>query len=191
MLTAVGGLLFVCQANRARSPIAELTARCTLAAQPGGAGITVGSAGTWTPGGEPMIRTAAEEAARRGLDPSGFVSRPLTDDLIGAADVVLLATRALRDEVVAARPALLRRAYTWRELAWVLTNVQPDWTGVPPADRPARLPAVVVSARGRFPALPGPDLDVDDPAGRSPEVMRVAADQTVAAVVRIAEALCR
>lgn len=191
MLTAVGGLLFVCQANRARSPIAELTARRTLDALPGGTDIAVGSAGTWTPGGEPMIRAAAEEAVRRGLDPAPFVSRPLTDGLLGDADVVLFATRALRDEVVSARPALLRRAYTWRELAWVLTNVQPDWTGVPPADRTAGLPDVVVAARGRFPALPGPDLDVEDPAGRSPEVMRAAADQTVAAVVRIAETLCR
>lgn len=190
MLAAVGGVLFVCQANRARSPIAELVARHLLDGLPGGAQIAVASAGTWTRGGEPMIGTAVQEAVRLGLDPAGFLSRPLSDALVDDADVVLTATRALRDEVVSARPRLLRRTYTWRELAWVLANVAPAWGDVPPAQRPARLPDVVVSVRGRFPAPPGADLDVDDPAGRPPEAMRSAAALTVDAVGTITGALC-
>ncbi len=183
--------MFVCTANRARSPLAELMARSRLDALPGGAEIAVGSAGTWTPGGQVMWPAAAQEASRLGLDPTGFVSRPLSDAVVADAAVVLTATRALRDEVVAARPRLLRRAFTWRELAWVLTNVAPDWAGIPVPERPARLPDVVASARGRFPARPGDDLDVRDPAGRSPEVMLSAVEQTSDAVARIVEALCR
>jgi protein-tyrosine phosphatase len=184
-------IVFVCTANRARSPLAELMARNRLDALPGGDRITVGSAGTWTPGGQSIWPAAGEEASRRGLDPSGFVSRPLSDAVVADAAVVLTATRALRDEVVAARPRLLRRAFTWCELAWVLANVTPDWAGLPAAERPGRLPDVASAARGRFPALPGGDLDVADPAGRSADVMRSAADRTSAAVTTIVEALCR
>jgi protein-tyrosine phosphatase len=186
----VRGLLFVCTANRARSALAELVARAELDRAPGGAGIDVASAGTWTPGGQPMWSPAAAEATRRGLRPDAFVSRPLSDQVVADAAVVLTATRALRDEVVSARPALLRRTFTWRELAWLFGAVTPDWHGLAPAERPAALPGYVARSRGQVPAPAGSDIDVEDPAGRPPEVMRVVADQTVHAVTVIVSGLC-
>ena len=185
-----GGLLFVCAANRARSVWAELAARRLLDRIPGGVEVEVGSAGTWTRGGEPMWPPAAQEALFRGLEPAGVRSRLLTPQLAEASDVVLAATRAIRDDVVAAAPAVVDRAFTWRELDRLLAAAPPAWGDAAPVDRVRSLAAHGRRARGLVPALPDPAaLDVDDPAGRSAETVRRCADETFVAVARIVAAL--
>lgn len=181
-MASVGGLLFVCTANRARSPLAQLVARRLLDQVPGGGDVAVSSAGTWTPGGEAMWPPAAAEVRRLGLDPDGFVSRPISDAVVADADVVLAATRALRDEVVTRWPRLIRRCFTWRELAWLIEAVPPEWDSDDLGSRVAALPVVAARNRGRVPAPRGADLDVEDPAGRRPEVMRATSDLTVTAL---------
>jgi len=185
----VSGLLFVCLANRARSPLAELMTRALLDQAPGGSQIAVSSAGTWTPGGEPMWPPAAAEATRLGLDPTGFRSRQLTPDIADDVDVVLAATRDLRDKLISGQPSLLRRCFTWRELAWNLAAAPPAWDGVAWADRLGALPEVVARSRGRIPAPPADALDVEDPGGRRPKVLREASAQTLNAVRTITAAL--
>jgi protein-tyrosine phosphatase len=152
--------------------------------------VVVGSAGTWTPGGEPMWPSAAQEVLARGLSPEGFVSRRLTPALVQDADVVLAATRALRDEVVTLVPAALRKTFTWRELAWLVEGLSGgDVPGGSPAERLRSLPVVVGSRRGHLIPPPGEDLDIEDPVGQPAAAVSVAADAILAAALVISEQL--
>ncbi len=187
----MAGVLFVCAANRARSPWAELMTRALLDTVPGGADVDVASAGTWTRGGEPMWGPAADELRARGLDPTAFRSRLLTPAIATGADLVLAATRALRDDVVAAVPAVLPRAFTWRELAHLVAAVPPQWSQEPLTERVPRLAEHGRRARGAVAAPAAAALDVEDPAGRSRDVVRRCADETLDAVAVIVTALAR
>lgn len=185
----VPGMLFVCVANRARSAWAEVYARAVFDQVPGGAGVEVASAGTWTRGGEPMWPPAAEEALAQGLDPTGFRSRLLTPQFVVDADVVLAATRALRDEVIGVVPAARSKVYTMRELAWLVSAVPADWHSKPLAERVQLLPEHARRARGRVAAPPAASLDIEDPAGRSRDVVRQRAGETFATVGALTSAL--
>ena len=95
----VPGVLHVCTANQCRSAMAE---RLMRAAVPGD--IPVTSAGTRARSGEPIWPEAAAELERRGVSALGFDSHPITVQLVKGADLVLTATRAHRDEVLAEFP---------------------------------------------------------------------------------------
>lgn len=189
-------LLFVCSANRARSVLAELHGRRLLIGYDAAA-VTVGSAGTEAVAGEPVWPPAMLVARGAGLDPSAHRSRPLTAELVSSSALVLTATRAQRDAVRArfaplpgvAGPA--SRVLTWRELAWVLAQVTPQWDDVPLTQRPGLLPAFVAHYRDGLPAPAADGLDAPDPSGRGPEVMVAVARQTQDAVRLVVEALCR
>jgi len=182
----VPGILHVCRANLARSALAEL-ATTTLLAQRGLDGVVpVSSAGTWTPGGQPIWPPAAQEALRRGWNPSAFVSRSINRAIINDADLVLAATRELRDEVLAQAPGALRRTFTWRELTWLLDGASADelasvWSEPDPGRRLRALADVARARRGLLVAPDGAEFDVRDPARASsenlPEVLSRGADQ--------------
>jgi protein-tyrosine phosphatase len=53
----------------------------------------VESAGTWATVGRPASAYAVEEMARRGLDLSRHCARPLTREMVAAADLVLVMER--------------------------------------------------------------------------------------------------
>ncbi len=202
--TPVGGrpgnavVLHVCSANRCRSPLAELMMRRALGAYD--SRVRVGSAGTWTRGGEQMWGPAAEEATRRGLRPVGFVSRPLSPTLVEGADLVLAATRSLRDAVVTQVPSALGKTFTWRELAWLLADVTPELLdgvgldgagldGATVARRLAAVPALARARRGLFAAPEPGALDVDDPVEGPAAALVPAADCIEAALATIVRAV--
>jgi protein-tyrosine phosphatase len=164
-------------ANRCRSALAELITREQLESR-GLAAIPVASAGTWTRGGEPIWPAAGAEARRRGLDPDRFRSRLVNPALVREADLVLAATRALRDEVVAQAPFALRRTFTWRELAWLLDGVAPgDVPGQAPLERLQAIPGIAATRRGHLVPPPGDAFDVEDPVGLPPTHLPIAAHQ--------------
>jgi len=167
------GVLHVCTANRCRSAFAE---RMMRAALPGDVPIT--SAGTRARRGEPIWPGAAVELERRGISALGFDSHPLHPDLLTGADLVLTATRKHRDDVVSGCPAVLRRTFTWRELAWLVDGLGPgDLPGAGPAERLAGLAAVVGARRGVLTPPPPHQLDVDDPVGGPEGAVEIAATQ--------------
>jgi protein-tyrosine phosphatase len=173
-------------ANRARSALAELITRDRLAAHGLAEAIPVSGAGTWTRGGEPIWPAAGEEARRRGLDPSAFRSHRLSEDLVRDADLVLAATRALRDEVITLAPFALRRTFTWLELAWLLDGVDPHAVpGTTPLERLRALPALAATRRGHLAAPSGSSFDVADPVNRDAAYMSEAANQISGAVDRL------
>jgi protein-tyrosine phosphatase len=176
----VAGILHICMANRARSALAELSTRDLLGRRGLDGAIAVGSAGTRSPGGLPIWPAARQEADRHGWstrDVEAFRSRALTVDLVREADLVLAATRALRDEVITLAPFALRRTFTWRELAWLLDGVAPDDVAAQdPASRLRAVPDLARRRRGHLRAPLPEQLDVDDPVQREPAYLPVATD---------------
>jgi len=193
-------VLHVCAANQCRSVIAEaamrrlLTERGVVTRAPDGAAVPdgaviVGGAGLRTSGGQPVWPPVTQWLAQQGLSSFGPAgpSRRLLPSMPAEADLVLVATRALRDELVAmAAPAqaaaVQRRTFTWRELAWLLREVDPSQlVGDTAANRFRELPTVAAARRGLAAAPSGDELDVADPVERAVE-LDVAAAAILAAV---------
>lgn len=173
-------VLFVCTANRCRSPMAEVLLRRHL--ERAGIAAWVGSAGTSAFDGEPAPAEVAEAVAgivglgggSGGGGLEGFRSRPVTAELVGGASLVLgLARRHVR-ELTVADPSVFARCFTLKELvrrgqacgARRAGERLCDWLAVMGGDR-------------RVAALVGDDPadDVDDPIGRSPAVYRRVAEE--------------
>lgn len=181
-------VLHVCLANQCRSPLAEALMRRRLAERGLADVVRVSSAGVRARPGRAIWPPAAQWAAEQGLPVSGITSRAMTPAMVAEADLVLAATRALRDVVLAQAPTALRRTFTWRELAWLLDGVSPaDLAGADAAARLRALPALALSRRGRRPAVDPEDLDVIDPVDRDPSVLPVAAGQIDSAVSTVVD----
>jgi protein-tyrosine phosphatase len=104
------------------------------------------------------------------VEPEPFEARRLSEQMIKESDLILAMTRAQRGLVVELWPAAVRRAFTLREFARLLSWVDPSAL---PAGSPAeRLRAAIPLAaaeRGRERTLPDED-DVVDPFRLSNEV---------------------
>ena len=107
-------LLFVCQANLCRSPMAERLARLRLARDAAMA-VTVRSAGTRALEGSPMHPVAMAVLAERGADPADFASRQVTEKVLDEADLVLTATRHQRAVCVSMVPEMVACTFTLRQ----------------------------------------------------------------------------
>ncbi|MGF7237406.1 MAG: protein tyrosine phosphatase [Frankia sp.] len=201
-MTGGSRILMVCTANICRSPIAEHLATAFLRDRlgPNAAGITVASAGTAGWDGEPMQPHAETVLAEAGIDPSGFVARSLTPDLVEGADLILTAAREHRAAAVTLLPRAVARTFTIFEFARLLDGVNLDGLtraseagGLgqigPGSPDPVRAPApaatlawVATRRRGRAaPPTPGAD-DLPDPYLGSLEDFRDCRDALGAAL---------
>lgn len=183
-------ILFVCTGNMCRSPLAERLARARLAAAVEGraeaVAVEVESAGTHGVTGAPVHPDTAEILRELGGDPEGFTARALTKEMVGAADLILTATRAHRDFVAATRPGAAARTFTILEFCALARAVRPAAIARA-ADAGARaraLTAAVAALRdgmnhrpsggtGRHPGASR--LDIPDPVGRPMAVQRATA----------------
>lgn len=98
-------ILFVCTANRYRSPIAAAVFASLLEKSTASA-WEVGSAGTWTKNGLPAIPEAVTKAASLGLDITNHRSRLITREMIAAADLVLVMEEGQKESLSAEFPDL-------------------------------------------------------------------------------------
>ncbi len=191
-------VLVVCTANLCRSPSAAAMLRAGL---PPGSGVAVTSAGTSATPGQEVPPLLVRELARRGVDVADHRSRQLSAEQVSAADLVLVATRAHRAVVVGAVPGALRRTFTLREMARLLTSpTSPRWSaagalaaphdGAPSTDdededgevaRWAALAPAAAARRGA--AVAQGEDDLADPYGRSARAYR----NSVAEVERAAQ----
>lgn len=111
-------ILTVCTGNVHRSPLAAvMLERWATWYLPGGVspGVVVGSAGTRAPSGAPIGTRAGAIAQALGGDPRRHRARRLSDEMIAEADLILVASRSHRDDVLARVPSALRRSFTIRE----------------------------------------------------------------------------
>ena len=123
---------------------AGLRDRCGSAADR----VIVASAGIRGPAGLPMQPRAIEELRRRGVSAAGFVSRVIGPGDPGWAALLLTATRRQRDILIGTDPVGLRaRTFTWRELAWLLSDA--DAGGLPGHGLDERVEAVAAFAGAR------------------------------------------
>ncbi|MFI5677351.1 arsenate reductase/protein-tyrosine-phosphatase family protein [Streptomyces cellulosae] len=181
-------VLFVCTGNVHRSALAE---RLLAARLPRGSALRPQSAGTqaWPrPGMEHSTRAVLE---RLGGDGSGFVSRPLTAQLVLESALVLGLAGEHREAAVRLAPSALRRCFTLKEFVR-LAGGEPDGAGRRP-DAAADLAAVVAAAaarRGHMAPVPPEADDVEDPRGGPFAVLSGCAreiDGLVGSLVRLCE----
>jgi protein-tyrosine phosphatase len=175
-------ILVVCTGNVCRSPAAERLLRQRL-----GPTVTVESAGTFGLVGEPIAAAMAELLVERGVDIDGFAARRLSTVLIQQADLVLAVTRAHRTFVVESWPKVVRRAFTLREFARLLSGI--DRAALPagtPADRLRAAVPLAAAQRGRW-RVPSSEDDVLDPYRRSRHVYEASLAQILPAVEAVAQ----
>lgn len=178
-------VLVVCTGNICRSPAAQLVLGSALDDS-----VVVTSAGTGAVVGAPVAPSMAGLLSDRGLDPSGFVARPLTESLVRSADVVLTMTRRHRAAVLELAPSALRRSFLLTELAVIAERLGP---GAARSEDAARLAEVVLGApRARASVdLEHDAPDVEDPYGRPEDVYRRVLDRIEAEAARLVAALRR
>lgn len=169
----------VCTGNICRSPAAE-----RLLARALGPSVAVFSAGTHALVGRPISPPMDRLVQENGADAHGFVAQLMTDRLLRSADLVLGMTREHRAALVKLTPAVVRRAFTLREYARLLTELDPDLLpDGPPAER-ARASLPLVIARRR--QVDASEDDVPDPYRREAEAYELAFGQIGLAVAQIA-----
>ena len=91
--------------------------------------VVVGSAGTGAPVGEPMGSVTRRIAASLGADDRSHRARALTDRMLEDADLVLVASRAHREILLARVPRALRRTFTIREAGRIAALLPPGAPG--------------------------------------------------------------
>jgi protein-tyrosine phosphatase len=116
-----------------------------------------------------------------GVDEEKFAARSLTESLVKKADLVLALTRAQRSLVVELWPPAVRRAFTLREFARLLEEM--DAASLPEGTTAERLRAAmpIAVARRGFKRASAND-DVVDPFRLSDEVYTTSFMEITAAV---------
>ena len=161
-------VLFVCTANICRSPYMELRAG-TLITPGGPVTIELASAGTHGFRSRGVDETMAGVLADRGVSgeqTAAFRSRPLTRELIEAADLVLTAESSHRAYVLEEAPNAFRKVFTLGQFADTVARVEAKVVG----------PDLVAYA-GHRRAAADPKHEISDPFSRGRAAAHRAADQ--------------
>ena len=86
----MNSVLFVCTANRYRSPLAAACFKAELIKRGQDKSWTVSSAGTWAMDGYPAMPAAILEARQLGLNIQEHQSRGITADMLQQSDLVVV-----------------------------------------------------------------------------------------------------
>jgi len=184
-------ILTVCTGNICRSPVAERLLQAGLD-QVQAAAFVVRSAGTRALVGDPVQPRSAAVIQRNGGTPDGFAARQLTREMLRESDLVLTMASKHRGEVLQLDVSLLKRTFTVREFARMLSQLelregQPKHsaaiTGGPEGWR--TLPARAASVRHLSLAADLSDNDVVDPYQRGQEAYDAMESQLSPAVMAI------
>ena len=189
-------ILTVCTGNICRSPVAERLLQAGLDQVHAGA-FEVRSAGTRAMVGHPIQPPSADIIRTYGGSPEGFSARQLTRQLLRESDLVLTMTSTHRGEALELDASLLRRTFTIREFARMLSQLELRH-GLPAhgsADTGSadtggtenwrRLPARAASVRHLALPVDPADNDVVDPYRRGQDVYDAMEDQLAPAVLAI------
>lgn len=147
--------------------------------------VTVRSAGFGAPAGAPMGRRARAVAAALGADGSLHRAAAIQDHMIASADLVLVATRSQRDQVLARIPSALHKTFTMREAGRIAA-------ALPAADvrTVEDLEATVAGlARRRSAHAADAEDDIVDPQGRDEGVYARMVNEVVTSMAQLAESL--
>ena len=167
-------ILVVCAANQCRSPALQSVLSEGAGGFPGlGGSVSISSAGVSHDEGVPVDPSTKRALLRAGYSAPDHLSRRVTPELIGSADLILTASRRHRTQVVRMDPDALSRTYTAREFARYCSTIlsrPPTATLRSPAGRLEAALLLAQQERGMsFPAR-ATDDDIPDPVGRSKRV---------------------
>lgn len=109
-------VLFVCTANRCRSPMAEALFRALVKERGESADWWIESAGVGAIEGEPATENTQQVASERGMDLSGHRSQPATRATIGPFSLILVMEESHRRRLSEAAPELADRVYLLSEI---------------------------------------------------------------------------
>ncbi len=124
-------VLFICTANRFRSPIAEACFRQELVTRQLDAGCQVSSAGTWTTDGMPATQSAISGARYLGLDITSHRSRIVNAELMGDADLIIVMEQGQKEALQAEFPRNAPKVHLLSEVATGLSYDIPDPGSLP------------------------------------------------------------
>ena len=171
-------VLIVCTANQCRSPMAEFLLKEALAALD--VTWTVRSAGSQAVPGAAVHPLIVQVLAERDLKIPQHPARPLVMSEVHSADLVLTATVAHRQAVVAANVGALNKTFTLRQFARLCSVVELETTVRETLGYDLLTGARI--ARSRFqPPKPGED-DIVDPMGGKIRQFRLCRDRIMAAI---------
>ncbi|MDP8955787.1 MAG: hypothetical protein M3N24_02355 [Actinomycetota bacterium] len=164
-------IVVVCTGNICRSPIAEGFLRQLLEDR-GIDGIAVESAGVSGLRGYPADPEAVRAAAEQGVDISRHRARRVRSNMIEKADLLLAMTAEQRDRVIELVPAAAGRAFTLKELVFLLEKTGGELRQGSVEERLANAAARANRLRESEPGLELLDEDVSDPLGLGPDAFR-------------------
>jgi protein-tyrosine-phosphatase len=108
-------VLFVCTANRFRSPIAAASFQKKLRDE-GIEGWQVGSAGTWTDPGLPPAREAVQTARQLGVSLDGHATCLVNAALLSGYDLILVMEMGHKEALESEFPAVQNRVFLLSEV---------------------------------------------------------------------------
>ena len=104
-------VLFVCTANRFRSPLAAAFFQRMLGSSARTSPWSVDSAGTWTSTGLQVLPEALLIARRQGFDLSGHRSKLVSEALLSTQDLILVMESGQREALQNEFPLIIDRIY--------------------------------------------------------------------------------
>lgn len=119
-------ILFICTANRFRSPLAAAFFRKMMQGSHVAESWKVDSAGTWTIHGLPVLPEVLLVARAYGLDLSRHRSKPVTGELLSAHDLTLVMEAGHSEALHTEFPSLGGRIYLLSQAAEGRTYDIPD-----------------------------------------------------------------
>jgi protein arginine phosphatase len=122
----VPAILFVCTANRFRSPLAGACFQKELTAHGLGDDWQISSAGTWATNGLPATKDAVNAALRFGFDIRNHRSRVVNAELIENADIVIVMEQGHKEALCTEFPESARKVHLLSEAATGMPYDVPD-----------------------------------------------------------------
>lgn len=113
----MSSILFVCTANRFRSPIATSYFSKRMIEKNEQQKIHVSSAGTWTQPGLPATTEALIIAEKSGFDLCRHQSRMITKDILSGADLVLVMDSGHKEAIRHEFPSIAGKVFLLSEVA--------------------------------------------------------------------------
>src|SRR5574341_1208566 len=109
-------VLFICTANRFRSPLAAAMLKKDLGEMGIADSWRIGSAGTWTEPGQPVLQAVSDAAQGFGIDLSGHRSSRVSRQLLSEYDLILVMQASQKEALISEFPELQERVYLFSEV---------------------------------------------------------------------------
>src|SRR5688572_10070148 len=122
-------ILFVCTANRFRSPLAAAILSKVLAEMGIAEDWRIGSAGTWAIAGQPALPAVSSTAHDFGIDLSGHRSARVSRRLLAEYDLILVMEAGQKEALLSEFPKFQERIYLLSDVAERRSYDIPDSLG--------------------------------------------------------------